>query len=152
MKLLDRLKAGLAPEDSGGSDPERDVQIAAAVLLLAMEHADHAHDPDERAEITRELRAHFDLDAADAQELVAAAEPEAEAAISLHRYLEALNQQMPVTQKRRVLEMLWRVAYADRQLDAQEEALLREIADLLHLPHRDFIQAKLAVTENRPEV
>jgi uncharacterized tellurite resistance protein B-like protein len=45
-----------------------------------------------------------------------------------------------------VLEMLWRVAYADRHLDAHEEHLLRELAELLYLPHSEFIRAKLTVT------
>lgn len=41
------------------------------------------------------------------------------------------------------MELLWRVAFADGRLDRYEEHLIRRIADLLHLPHRDFIRAKL---------
>lgn len=146
MNLLERLKADFSGDAASPSDAEHDVQIAAAVLLLEMEHADHAHDPAEREEIARQLKSYFDLDNDEVATLLAAAQPQAEDAVSLHRFLQALNQQMSYAQKRAVLEMLWRVAYADRNLDAKEEGLLREIAELLHLPHREFIKSKLVVT------
>jgi uncharacterized tellurite resistance protein B-like protein len=41
--------------------------------------------------------------------------------------------------------MLWQVAYADQRLDPHEELLLRQITDLLHLDHDDFIRVKLEV-------
>lgn len=149
MKLLERLKSGFAnPRDNSDEhgDPEHDVQIAAAVLLLAMEHADNEHTGEERAEIARQLQDHFQLDADEAETLIAAAQPRAEEAVSLHRFLQELNQHLDHTQKRQVLEMLWRVAYADQNLDAHEEVLMREIAELLYLPHSEFIKSKLAVT------
>jgi len=43
--------------------------------------------------------------------------------------------------------MLWQVAFADGHLDPYEEALVRKIADLIYVPHRDFIQSKLRVMQ-----
>lgn len=145
MNLLERLKSGFAVNNGEAVNTEHDIQIAAAVLLLAMEHADNDHTAEEHAEITRQLRDYFQLDADEAETLIAGAQPQADEAVSLHRFLQELNQHLDTGQKRQVLEMLWRVAYADQNLDAQEEVLLREIAELLYLPHRDFIKSKLAV-------
>jgi uncharacterized tellurite resistance protein B-like protein len=40
------------------------------------------------------------------------------------------------------------VALADREIHHHEEALVRRLADLLHVPHREFIRAKhLALDE-----
>ena len=147
MNLLERLKAGFANDTETNPDPEHDIQIAAAVLLLEMEHADHEHDPQEREEIARQLKEHFNLDADEVATLLAAAQPAAEEAVSLHRFLLALNQHLDLKQKRSVVEMLWRVAYADQNLDAQEEGLLRHIAELLGLPHSEFIKTKLSVID-----
>jgi uncharacterized tellurite resistance protein B-like protein len=36
------------------------------------------------------------------------------------------------------------VAAADGRIDAHEEHLLRKLADLLYIPHADYIRAKLA--------
>ena len=79
-----------------------------------------------------------------------AAAPEAKSAVSLYEYLKTLNEGLDEREKREVLEMLWRVAYADNELDAHEEALLRELSDLLYLPHAEFVKAKFAVTGESP--
>lgn len=145
MMLLERLKQALGDSPSGTKDPDQARRIAAAVLLLQMAHADNQHAKVEYSTIRMQLQTQFSLSEADADELVAAAQSSADAAASLHPYLKTLNDVMALEDKRRVLEMLWRVAYADRQLDPQEEALMRELADLLYLPHREFIRTKLAV-------
>ena len=51
-------------------------------------------------------------------------------------------------QKVSVVEMLWQVAYAEGRLDPYEEALVRKIADLIYVPHREFIQAKHRIQES----
>jgi len=145
MSLLDRLREALGETPGRQPDPERAQCIAAAVLLLAMAHADFQDENVELTVIRRQLQAHFDLAADEAEELLATARLQARASVSLHPWLQTLNGAMAVEDKRRVLEMLWRVAYADEHLDPLEEHLMRELADLLHLPHADFIRAKLAV-------
>ena len=53
-------------------------------------------------------------------------------------------------QKKRVVELLWLVAFADSEKHAHEEHLVRKIAGLLHVPHPDFIDAKIrARTESK---
>lgn len=146
MGLLERLKQAIDPAPGESRDPEQGKRIAAAVLLLEMAHADHNHDPQEYDEIRRQLKAHFALADDETEELIQAAMPEAREAVSLYRFLKTLNDGLDPTEKRQVLEMLWRVAYADRHLDAHEEHLLRELSDLMYLPHSEFIKAKLAVT------
>lgn len=145
MALLARLKQALGETDTGSADPEQARRIAAAVLLLEMAHADTAHASSEQDAIHTQLQTQFDLSAAEADELVAAAQARAQESVSLHPYLKTLNTSMRLEDKRRVLEMLWRVAYADQQLDPHEEYLMRELADLLYLPHEQFIRAKLTV-------
>ncbi|MGN8158556.1 TerB family tellurite resistance protein [Salinisphaera sp. RV14] len=147
MGLFDRLKEAIQPAADGGArDPQRAQQIAAAVLLLEMAHADNNHKPAEYDEIRRQLKTHFGLADGEVEELIAAAAPKARASVSLYEYLRTLNQGLDVQEKREVIEMLWRVAYADNELDANEEHLLRDLAELMYLPHEQFLKAKFAVT------
>ena len=44
--------------------------------------------------------------------------------------------------KRRVVEMMWQMVYADGEKDHYEEHLLRQVADLLYISHAEFIQAR----------
>jgi uncharacterized tellurite resistance protein B-like protein len=143
---LEHFKQVISPETAGERDPEQAKRIAAAVLLLEMAHVDYRHEKAEYDEIRRQLKDHFGLDEAEAEELMTAATPRVESAVSLYPFLKTLNDGLKPGEKRQVLEMLWRVAYADQNLDANEEHLLREIAELLYLPHSEFIRAKLAVT------
>jgi len=148
MSLLARLKDALGESSTSTADPARARQIAAAVLMLAMAHADFEHDQVEFAEIKNQLQTQFDLSAVEADELIAQAQSKSQQSVSLYPYLKVLNDGMSLQDKRQVLEMLWRVAYADQQLDPREENLMRELADLLYLPHREFIRAKLSVLGN----
>lgn len=147
MSLLARLKDALGESNPNTRDPARARQIAAAVLLLAMAHADFEHAQVELLEIKNQLQSQFELSAAEADELMAQAQSKSQQSASLYPYLKVLNDGMGLEDKRQVLEMLWRVAYADQQLDPREENLMRELADLLYLPHREFIRAKLSVLE-----
>ena len=52
-------------------------------------------------------------------------------------------------QKVSVVELLWRIAYANERLHKYEEHLVRKVADLLHVPHSAFIAAKFRVTDDR---
>lgn len=146
MVLLDRLRQALGTAGDTVAQPEQARHIAAAVLMLEMAHADSRHDSVEQVEIGRQLQAQFGLSADESAELIAEAQAKADESVSLYRYLKVLNEAMSLADKRRVLEMLWRVAYADKQLDPQEEHLMRELAELLYLPHSEFIRAKLRVT------
>lgn len=146
MGLFDRLKEAIQPADASARDPQRAQQIAAAVLLLEMAHVDNNHDPTEYDEIRRQLKGHFGLADGEVVELLDAAAPKARASVSLYDYLKTLNDGLDMGEKREVLEMLWRVAYADNKLDAHEEHLLRDLAELLYLPHEQFIKAKFTVT------
>ncbi|NNC23918.1 TerB family tellurite resistance protein [Salinisphaera sp. USBA-960] len=145
MNLFNQLKTALAPTETAERDPEHAQRIAAAVLMLEIAHADHVHADVEYQTIRTELENGFALDAAGADELLEAARPQSDDNVSLYTYLKTLNSGLNATEKREVIEMLWRVAYADREIAADEEALLRRLADMLYLPHSEFIRAKLAV-------
>ena len=127
-----------APE---GGIPAR--QHAVATLLVEIARADFDVDSSERIAITRMLAAAYALDAEAAAELVARAERTVEESVSLHEFTSRLNDDLSPQEKVDIIEMLWRVAFADGRLDKYEEHLVRKAADLLYVPHRRFIRAKL---------
>ena len=44
-----------------------------------------------------------------------------------------------------LIELLWQVAAADGEISKYEDHLIRKIAELIYVPHREFIRAKLTV-------
>jgi uncharacterized tellurite resistance protein B-like protein len=53
-----------------------------------------------------------------------------------------LNKTFSAEQKQRLIEHMWRVAHADEEVHMYEDHLVRKIAELLYVPHSQFIAAK----------
>lgn len=122
---------------------EHGYHVATAALLVEVMRADHDVRPEERGAVLRALEAAFgDLSPEEVRNLLARAEERADDATSLYEFTRHVNRQLDHDQKAHVVELLWRVAYADGDLDKYEEHLVRRIADLIHVPHSVFIRMK----------
>ena len=136
------------PINTADKKQDSDLQKVSACLLLEVARADHQVDDVERSAIIDAIGRATDLSATELSQLVSEAEQQADAAISLHEHIRLVNDEFSREQKINLIEQLWRVAYADNELDRYEEAFIRKLADLIYLKHRDFMQAKLRVTES----
>jgi len=74
--------------------------------------------------------------------LFALAEEEVKEAIDYHQFTSLIAREFTQAQKIKVVELLWSVAYADSHLDSMEEHMVRKIADLIYVSHKDFMQTK----------
>jgi len=131
----------------GSEDTERSYRLATAALLVEMSRADDQVKKEELLTVTGAIRRAFALSAAETDELVRLAEVEADAATSLHEFVSLINGHLSPDQKQHVVELLWQVAFADGELDKYEEHLVRRVAGLIHVPHREFLRAKHRVQE-----
>jgi len=138
------LKTAAGPQALPGND----VELAMAALLVELARADFAENPEEFAEIrellSRHLRAPDRVDA-----LLKEAERRADRAVSLHEFTRQLNLELSEEQKMGVVEMLWRVSFADGHIDAHEGHLVKKVAGLLHVRERDWVRLRIKVQEER---
>ena len=123
-------------------DDQHALNLATALLLIEVARADHNEDLAESAEIEALLRKHFDLTEHEIELLLQEAREEADHAASLQAFTRTLHERLDVPEKLRVVEMLWRVALADRVLDKHEDHLIRRIAALLYVSHADLIRIR----------
>ncbi len=123
------------------------VELATAALLSEIIRADRHADERELAAYKALLREQFSLSDEAIDALADEGRIKAEDAVDLVQFTQVINQRCDQTQKRAILNGLWEVAYADKEIAPIEEHIIRRIADLLHLPHSQFIQSKLKVTE-----
>jgi uncharacterized tellurite resistance protein B-like protein len=121
----------------------RALQLATAVLLVEVMRCDSAFAAEERAATEQALRSTFALSAAELAQLMAQAEQTAQGSNDYFRFTSAMNDQFTQPQKNQVVELMWRVAYADGLLDENEHHLISKIAGLLHVTHGEYIAAKL---------
>ena len=92
----------------------------------------------------------FELSAEETRELIELAERQSRSAASLYEFTQVVDSAFTAEQKKRVVELLWLVTFADADKDAHEEYLVRKIAGLLHVPHPDFIDAKIKARSGSP--
>lgn len=145
--MLDSLKRFFQEGIAGGpaeteGDPGPRLRLAAAALLVEVMRADPEVRDQERTVVRTALQGTFGLSLADTEELVRLAEAEADVAISLYEFTSLVDKGFSLVEKKRIVELMWLVAFADAEKHPLEEHLIRRVAGLLHVPHPDFIDAK----------
>ncbi len=130
-------------EDTKETIPlERRLQMATAALMVEMLHVDEQVTTEEDEKLQHILKQRFQLDTSEIEILIDLAHSEKHAATDYYAFTSLLNRHYTQQQKIKLVEDLWQLAYADKHLDKYEEHLLRRLADLLHVPHQDFIRTK----------
>lgn len=127
---------------------EERIKHATAVLLVEIARADHELQETEIVEMRSQLATSFELTDNQAEELLARARSAVEEAVSLHEFTRILHAEMTYAEKEAVVEMLWRIALADRNLDKYEDYMIAKIADLLYVARGDVIRLKQRVVKS----
>jgi uncharacterized tellurite resistance protein B-like protein len=146
LRALRRFFDDRAHELGDAESPEQQehaLRLATAALLFEVVRADGEVRPEERAVMRTAIHSAFDLPPAKIDELVRLAEEASLSAVSVYEFTHLVDKGFPEVRKKRIVELLWLVAFADAQKDALEEQLVRKIAGLLHVEHPDFIDAKI---------
>jgi len=141
-KLNDFLATIITPT-SEESRPEHTLQLATAVLLIEVMQSDAESTKEEQATVLNILKERFHLPDAEVAQLSALGHSAVKSANDYHQFTSLINRELNPAEKIRIIEYMWQVAYADRQISAHENHLMRKMADLLYIPHADYITAKL---------
>jgi uncharacterized tellurite resistance protein B-like protein len=140
--ILDFFDRNIGQASAPGDDSHR-LQLATAALLVEVVRGDGGIDDAERAALHQAIAGKFALAPQQAAALVDLAEQETRLANDTYQFTSLINRSFSAAQKVRVVELMWQVAYADAVLSAHEQHVLRRVAELLHVPHGDYIAAKM---------
>ena len=145
--MLSRIKLMFSITEEISSLEHPSPELAATALLFEVARADfHVGEAEERS-IADALRTTLDLPAEEVESLLELAHDHSQEAIALHPFTRIVHATFTDEEKIRLFECLWQVALVDGRLDKYEEHMLRRIADLLYVSHRDFIRTKHTVQE-----
>ena len=133
---------------SGEDTTEQQLRLATAALLIEMMLLDDQALNIEKQTILALLQQQFSLTEDEARKLYALAEDEMQGATDYFQFTRMIAEQFTQTEKIRLIENLWRVAFVDQCLDKYEESMVRKIADLIYVSHSDFIKAKFRAQES----
>jgi uncharacterized tellurite resistance protein B-like protein len=121
---------------------EQTIRLAVVVLLIEIAESDYEHASEERQAILNAIQKQFSLNRVSAERLIALAKQEHDESTDYFQFTRLINEHYSAQQKVKVVEAFWRVAFADQELHQYEEHVIRRLADLIHVSHRDFIAAK----------
>ena len=119
------------------------IHVAACALLLEMAHIDGEFSHSERENIISILKKKFCLSDECVTELLKVSSEELKQSIDLWQFTNLINQNYSTEEKIQVIEMIWKIVYADQKLDKHEDYLAHKLAKLLRLTHKQLIDAKL---------
>jgi uncharacterized tellurite resistance protein B-like protein len=118
------------------------LQLAVAVLLHEARRADYAEGGEESHAGVHALMDMLSLERSTAVELLAHGREKAQQLTSFYAPVSTVKREFGQEQRIRLVEHLWRVAFADGQLNLYEDHYVRKIAHLLYVPNTQSMLAR----------
>ena len=145
FEALVRFLTGV--DDSRLSGEQNDAAFALALLLIEVARSDDRVEAREQSIIEQALARRFGLDRREVTRLMKAAKEGAIKAADLHHFTQVVVRNFNEEERIGVIEMLWDVAYSDRVLTGDEDALIRRVAGLIYVSDWERGEAKRRVTQ-----
>ena len=122
---------------------------ACIALLLETSMADQILDESELEALKNTLQKDFLIDENELDELIIQAKKNVEDSTSLYEFTRDINDNFDTAERVKLIESMWKIAYADGNLDKYEEHIIRKVSNLIYVAHSDFIKAKLTAKEKK---
>lgn len=146
QKIISEFQAD--PDPDVPAQSEHTIALAASVILLEIAAMDNDLADVEIETIIGILKKQYHLDGGRIQELLDNAEAVRKGAVDLYQFTRIINDTCSRDEKRKLMESIWRVIFADGKLDKYEDHLAHKLTRLLRLDHQDMIDAKLKARRN----
>ena len=127
---------------------EDEIRLAVAALLFHVVAIDGVVSDEERAVLSGLLKARFGLDPEETRSLVSAGAKADAAAVDLYGFTSVLKRRLDVEDRERIIEMMWRLVYADGRVHEFEDNVVWRVAELLAVPAQVRIGLKQTVRDN----
>ena len=130
---------------------ETDYRLAATALLIHIVSLDGQPTAIEKRKLHSLIETSFKLDPGTADQLIASATRAESDAVDLYRFTSVIMREVDEAGRRRIVEMMWEMVFADGKITEFEDNVLWRAADLLGISGRDRIDLKHAVQERQAE-
>ena len=151
--MLDGLRQFIAeivaPQAQDRTFGDSDYRLAATALLIHVISLDGEPTEAERRKLHSLIESHFGLDRGTADRLIASATQVEGEAVDLYHFTSIIMRSLNEDGRKRIVEMMWEVVYADGQVTEFEDNVVWRASDLLGISQRDRIDLKHAVAGRR---
>lgn len=130
------------PERALPGHERRHLLLAVASLLHEVTRVDLVDSEAERAAAEHALADLFGLSLPDAAALLAEGRERARQLTSYFAPVSVVKRDLPLPERVRLIEHMWRIAHVDGLLDSHEDHFVRKIAHLLYVPNTQSMLAR----------
>ena len=145
--MLDGLRQFIADVVSPTAHEDRTFdntgyRLAATALLIHVISIDGEPSETEKRKLHSLIESRFGLDPGTADQLIASATRVEGEAVDLYHFTSVIMRSVDEEGRRRIVEMMWELVYADGQVSEFEDNVVWRAADLLAVSSRDRIELK----------
>ncbi|MDQ0396287.1 TerB family tellurite resistance protein [Labrys monachus] len=121
---------------------ETDHRVAAAGLLVYAMNVDGVQSPAEKLRLEALLQERFSLNAEETRALLAAAGERNRDVLDFNDFTGVVKRAYDAEGRKRIVEMMWEIAFADRALHEFEDNLVWRVAETLGVSVQDRIAVR----------
>jgi uncharacterized tellurite resistance protein B-like protein len=128
---------------------EKDCLVATAALLIRMACVDGELSEAKRGKLHAVVKSNLGLDDLTSLQLIDDAVVADRSAIDLYHFTRQLSAVLDDEGRRRVVKMMWEVAYGDESVNEVSSNIIWRVADLLGVPSRQRIELRQRIAAER---
>ena len=123
-------------------ESEFEIELTASILAYEIARSDGDITEDEKTLLLKEVKKISQKVGKDDEDILKLIENYSNDSVSFYEFIEDINKYFSKEDKISLIGFLWDVAYADSNLDVDEERLIRRIADLIRIKDMDVLKLK----------
>lgn len=130
-------------KNNNDNDKMSDISLACAIILIEVSYSDFEIKDVEIEKMIRFFEKDLNLSKEKALWLNEEAQKLHKDTNCLRKYIRLINESYTKKEKIKLINIAWKIARADNEVDKYEEHRIRKISELLYLNHSDFIKEKI---------
>jgi len=120
-----------------------DINLACAIILLEVSYSDFEIKDTEVEKMLKFFETGLNLSKEKSLWLHMEAQKLHKDTNCLRKYIKLINDTYTKEEKINLINIAWKIARADNEIDKYEEHRIRKISELLYLNHSEFIKEKI---------
>lgn len=141
-KIRQFFEDNLLLNEQKPQESEKQIELACVTLMIELAKVDQSIDDSELTIIRNAAKKTFNIKDEKIDEIIGLALEESKNSTSLYQFTDLVNSHYSENMKYELVLAMWKVAFADGELDKYEEHLIRKVAELTYVPHIKFMEAK----------
>jgi uncharacterized tellurite resistance protein B-like protein len=133
------FKKKVKPEEK---QSEFEIELTASILAYEIARSDGDITEDEKTLLLSEVKKISQKVGKNEEDIFKLIENYSNDSVSFYEFIEDINKYFSREDKNSLISFLWDVAYADSNLDVNEERLIRRIADLIRVKDMNVLKLK----------